>query len=146
MTALAQRKPRRSLRDTDEDHKKFFVSFVYAAGPSWVAAGVLVVAAVLAGCARAAPEEVESETVVPVVTEPAQRGSIRAVIHATGTITPAPGADLIVIAPEAARIAEIPKAEGDRVRRGDLLVRFEIPSLTSEIATRRADGGPGRRR
>ena len=139
MTALAQRKPRRSLRDTDEDHKKFFVSFVYAAGPSWVAAGVLVVAAVLAGCARAAPEEVESETVVPVVTEPAQRGSIRAVIHATGTITPAPGADLIVIAPEAARIAEIPKAEGDRVRRGDLLVRFEIPSLTSEIATRRAD-------
>ena len=94
---------------------------------------------VLAGCSRAAPEEVESETVVPVTTEPAQRGSLRAVIHATGTITPAPGADLIVIAPEAARIAELPKAEGDRVRRGDLLVRFEIPSLAAEIATRRAE-------
>jgi RND family efflux transporter MFP subunit len=94
---------------------------------------------VLAGCSRNAPEEVESETVVPVTTEPAQRGSIRAVIHATGTITPAPGADLIVIAPEAARIADLPKAEGDRVNRGDLLVRFEIPSLAAEIATRRAE-------
>jgi hypothetical protein len=106
---------------------------------SWLAASVVVVAALLAGCSRPAPEEVESETVVPVTTEPAQRGSVRAIIHATGTITPAPGADLIVIAPEAARIAEIPKAEGDRVGRGDLLVRFEIPSLTADIATRRAE-------
>jgi RND family efflux transporter MFP subunit len=99
----------------------------------------VLVVAVVAGCSRPAPEEVESETVVPDTTEAAQRGSIRAVIHATGTITPAPGADLIVIAPETARIAEIPKAEGDRVRRGDLLVRFEIPSLSAEIATRRAE-------
>src|SRR5262245_374944 len=92
-----------------------------------------------AACSRSAPEEVESETVVPVTTEPAQRGSIRAVIHATGVVTPAPGADLVVIAPETARIVEIPKAEGDSVRRGDLLVRFEIPSLTADVATKRAE-------
>lgn len=113
---------------------KFVVCVVYAARPSW-----FMLLFLLAGCSRTAPEEVESETVVPVMTESAQRGSIRAVIHATGTVTPAPGADLVVIAPEAARIAEMPKAEGDRVRRGDLLVRFEIPSLTAETATRRAE-------
>ena len=41
-------------------------------------------------------------------------------------------------APEAARIAELPKAEGDRVRAGDLLVRFEIPSLTAGVGAARA--------
>lgn len=93
----------------------------------------------IAGCSREAPEEVESETVVPVTVAPAQTGSIRAAISATGVITPAPGADLVVVAPQAGRIAEMPKAEGDRVRRGDLLVRFEIPALTADAATRRAE-------
>lgn len=92
-----------------------------------------------AACGAPAPEQVESETVVPVSTEPATVGSIRAFVSATGTVTAAPGADLLVIAPEPARIAEIPRAEGDRVRSGDVLVRFEIPSLTSDVATKRAE-------
>ena len=62
-------------------------------------------------------------------TAPATLGNIRGVVHATGVVTPAPGAELVVVAPEAARIAEIPHAAGDRVRRGDLLVRFEIPNV-----------------
>jgi RND family efflux transporter MFP subunit len=100
---------------------------------------VLIAALVLAGCAREpSDEDVETTTVVPVVTAPAETGTIRAVIHATGQVTPAPGADLSVRAPESARIAEMPKAEGDRVRRGDLLVRFEIPSLTADVQSRRA--------
>lgn len=90
-------------------------------------------------CNEPPPEEVASETVVPVTTEAAQLGTIRAVIHATGTVAPAPGADLLIVAPEAARIAEIPKAEGDPVRRGDLLVRFEIPTLAADAAKQRAE-------
>src|SRR5262245_37959801 len=90
-------------------------------------------------CGKEAAEEVQSETVVPVTVEPATSGSIRAVIHAVGTVAPAPGADLIVVAPETARIAEMPKAEGDKVRSGDLLVRFEIPSLTAGAAEKRAE-------
>jgi RND family efflux transporter MFP subunit len=39
----------------------------------------------------------------------------------------------VVVAPEAARIVEIPRAEGDRVRQGDILVRFEIPSSAAEV-------------
>lgn len=39
----------------------------------------------------------------------------------------------MVVAPEAARIAEIPRAEGDRVKQGDALVRFEIPSAAAEV-------------
>jgi RND family efflux transporter MFP subunit len=93
----------------------------------------------VSGCAQPATEEVVSETVVPVTTAAAMRGTIRATIHATGTVTPAPGADLVVIAPQPARIAEMPKAEGDPVRTGDLLVRFEIPQLTSDVASRQGE-------
>jgi membrane fusion protein, multidrug efflux system len=92
-----------------------------------------------AACGRKSAEEVESETVVPVTIEPAATGSIRASITATGTVTAAPGADQVVIAPQPSRIIEIPKAEGDRVNAGDVLVRFEIPSLRSDVASHNAE-------
>jgi len=106
-----------------------------------VLASSLTLASLLVACGHSAPEEVESEAVVPVTTEPAQLGSIRATLRATGTVAPAPGAELIVIAPEPARIAEMPKAEGDRVHRGDVLVRFEIPTLTADAESKRAEVG-----
>jgi RND family efflux transporter MFP subunit len=97
------------------------------------------VALLLTACGKDAPEAVETETVVRVRTEPAAMGDVRATIHATGTVTPAPGADQLVTAPESARIIALPKAEGDRVRRGDLLVRFEIPSLSADAASKSAE-------
>ncbi len=101
---------------------------------SWLIAVLLMPA-----CSKQAAEVVESETVVPVKTAPAVSGSIRGVVHATGVIAPALGAELVVIAPEAARIAEIPHAEGDRVEKGALLVRFEIPSLVAEVQRQAAE-------
>lgn len=99
---------------------------------------VLATAFVLQGCGQAAPDETVTETPVAVEVEVARTGPVREVIAATGTVTAAPGAELVVTAPEAARIVELPKAEGDRVRAGDLLVRFEIPSLTAGVASSRA--------
>ena len=93
----------------------------------------------LTACGGAAPEEVETQSVVPVKTAPVELGTIRAVVHATGVVSPAPGADLVVIAPDAGRLVDMPKAEGDRVRRGDLLVRFEIPSMTADLAAKTAE-------
>jgi RND family efflux transporter MFP subunit len=91
------------------------------------------------GCSQQAAEEVQSETVVPVTTASATTGSIRGSIVVTGTVTAAPGADQVVIAPQPARIAEIPKAEGDQVNKGDVLVRFELPELAAGVAGRNAD-------
>jgi RND family efflux transporter MFP subunit len=99
----------------------------------------LVLCAGLVACSEQAPEEVETDTVVPVTVQPAQAGSVQGVIHATGTVAPAPGADLVVIAPEAARIVEISRGEGERVRRGDVLVRFEIPSSAADAGRQRAE-------
>ena len=103
------------------------------------AAAAAAVLALWPGCARHAAEEVESETVVAVKTAPAALGTIRGMVHATGLVNPAPGADLVVVAPEAARIAEVPRAAGDRVRRGDLLVRFEIPTAAAEVERQQAE-------
>lgn len=93
----------------------------------------LALIAVGAACTKQAAEEVVSETVVPVMTAPVVTGSIRGRVHATGLVSSAPGGELVVVAPEAARIVDIPHAEGDGVRRGDLLVRFEIPSSAAEV-------------
>ncbi len=43
-----------------------------------------------------------------------------------------------MIAPEAARIAEMPKAEGEAVKPGDILVRFDIPTLSADVSAKRA--------
>ena len=60
-------------------------------------------------------------------------GEIEGHINVTGMVTPAPGADWTIVAPEPARIAELPKAEGDRVAAGDVLVRFDIPTLAAGV-------------
>jgi RND family efflux transporter MFP subunit len=100
---------------------------------------VLAVAVATATCSKQSAEETESEAPVPVKVEEARIGSLRAVLHATGIINPAPEGELIVIAPEAGRIIEITRAEGERVAKGDVLVRFEIPSLTAEVLRQSAE-------
>jgi RND family efflux transporter MFP subunit len=100
--------------------------------------GALLAALLLPACHSAAPDETETETAVAVEVEPAKTGTVREVFGATGLVTAAPGAELIITAPDSARIAQMPKAEGDRVRSGDLLVRFDIPALSAGVASARA--------
>jgi RND family efflux transporter MFP subunit len=92
----------------------------------------------LTGCHGASVEEVVTDAPVPVEVEEAKIDVLRGVIAATGVVTPAPGAELVVVAPEAARILTMPKAEGDAVKTGDLLVQFDIPTLASDVAGKRA--------
>ena len=95
-----------------------------------------------AACGREAPRAEpadDAEIAVPVAAQPARRGSLRAIIRTTGVVTPAAGSEFIVTAPEPARILEIPPAEGDRVARGDVLVRFDVPSAAAEAARHQAD-------
>jgi RND family efflux transporter MFP subunit len=103
-------------------------------------------AAAVAACSRPSTQEVQTEERVPVVTRPATRGAIQPQVAATGTVKPATGAELLVSAPQAARIAAMPKGVGDRVSRGDLLVRFDIPSLDADASERRSALASGQAR
>lgn len=105
--------------------------------------GLILTAAVFA-CHGKPAEEVATTEAVAVEVAPAKTGTIRAVLTATGTVEPAPGADWTILAPGPARIAEMPRAEGDRVRAGDLLVRFDAPTLRSDASTKAADAGQAR--
>ena len=111
--------------------------------PSGARAGtilpLLLCALAASGCGGGSTEEFETSDKVPVAVQAARRGPARSVVSVTGVVKPAPGAELLVVAPEPARIAELPRAEGDRVAKGDLLVRFEIPSLDAEASTRESD-------
>jgi RND family efflux transporter MFP subunit len=97
--------------------------------------------AVAAGCRPSPPPATEDSGTLPVPVGAviAERAGIRAVVRASGIVTPAEGAEFLVVAPEPARIAEVLKAEGDPVASGDVLVRFDLPSATQEVTRLAAD-------
>jgi RND family efflux transporter MFP subunit len=93
-------------------------------------------------CGREAPRaEVAADTDlgVPVAAEAARRGNLRAVIRTTGIVTPVAGSEFIAAAQEPAQILDIPKAAGDRVASGDLLVRFDMPAAGADAARQGAE-------
>jgi RND family efflux transporter MFP subunit len=89
-------------------------------------------------CRRATSREAEADPPLPVAAEPVQLGSIQGVVSATAVVEALPGADFVAIAPETGRIVEVTKKAGDQVSAGDVLVRFEFPSLRAEGAVRAA--------
>lgn len=103
-------------------------------------ASVLIIAlAAASGCGRDAVETVDTSGPLIVRAEPARIETMRASVTVTGTVTPAPGGDWTIVASESGRVVELPKAEGDVVKEGDLLARFEVSSLTAEIIARQSD-------
>ena len=109
-------------------------------------AGVLTALLLLGGCSKPTVEEVQTTAAAPVKTITVAPAPLEGVVAASGIVSAAPGADWVITAPEPARIVELPKAEGDRVKPGDLLVRFEIPARTTEVAARRAEVDQARAR
>jgi len=93
----------------------------------------------LAGCSKPGVEQVETKAAAQVTTVTVAPQMFEGVVSASGTVAAAPGADWTITAPEHARIVEITKAEGDRVKAGDVLVRFEIPTLETEVTTHRGE-------
>ena len=91
-------------------------------------------------CSKKAVEAVATDEDVPVAVQAATVvDTFDTTVVTTGMVSPEAGADWTITAPEAARIAELPHGEGERVKVGDLLVRFEIPSMTADLASREAD-------
>jgi RND family efflux transporter MFP subunit len=103
--------------------------------PVLVTVGLVLVA----GCTHKTVEEVETTAAAPVTTVTLAPQTVEGIVSATGSVAAAPGADWVITAPEAGRIVEMKKAEGDPVKPGDLLVRFEIPSIVTDVTTRQGE-------
>ncbi len=93
---------------------------------------VLLLVATLPSCRRASQRENEAEPAVPVLVERVRLGNIRGTVSATGIVSTLPSATFAVVSPQPARIAEVTKNVGDPVKSGEVLVRFEFPSLRAQ--------------
>jgi RND family efflux transporter MFP subunit len=101
--------------------------------------GALLAATLLAvHCASADKEESQTEAAVPVTTAVARTGTLQGIVRATGIVGAAPGALQAVTSPGASRIVAMPKGVGDIVHKGDLLVRFDAPTLTADATAKAA--------
>jgi membrane fusion protein (multidrug efflux system) len=98
------------------------------------AALAIALAASGAACGRNEEPETVVDDVVPVTAMPARLDTLRDLLVVPGLVVPAAATDWTVTAPEPARIVELPKAEGEAVAEGDLLVRLELPSVADDIA------------
>jgi RND family efflux transporter MFP subunit len=94
--------------------------------------------AAIPACTRPAQRQQEAEQSVPVIAEPVRLGTIRGTVSATGVVTTLAGATFNVTAHQPARVAEITKQPGDAVKSGEILVRFEFPSLGPQTAVNAA--------
>jgi membrane fusion protein (multidrug efflux system) len=105
-----------------------------------MSARVAVVAAlfVLPGCHKPTPEEA-APAPIAVKVRAARAETLKDILSAPGTVVPAPVADLMVIAPEVCEIAELPQPEGAVVKAGDVLVRFNISSVSADLTDKQHD-------
>src|SRR5262245_20447526 len=93
---------------------------------------LLLLLAALPSCRRASQRETEAEPAVPVIVERVRLGNIRGMVSTTGIVSTQPSATFAAMAPQPARISEITRNIGDPVKTGDVLVRFEFPSLRAQ--------------
>jgi RND family efflux transporter MFP subunit len=108
---------------------------------SWLRGlAIATIVAIAGGCRHQAVESVATEEDVPVSVKPVTLvDTFETTVNATGVVAAESGADWTITAPESARIAELPKNEGERVKPGDLLVKFDIPTMEADVAAREAD-------
>ena len=91
-------------------------------------------------CRRNSAPEAEPVTGPPVVSvEIARVETLKSTVTGSGMILPAAASDWTIYSPENGRIESMPKAEGDEVKPGDLLVRFEFGNALQEVDTRQND-------
>ena len=90
---------------------------------------------VIAACSRREPPPAATAPAL-VTVQAATVQTLRDTIAISGTAVAAAAGDFLAIAPEAARIAEVSKSEGEKFEAGEMLVRFEISSIANEIEAR----------
>ena len=93
---------------------------------------------VMVGACRGSEPAVEAEQPIGVSVQPARRQSLRDAATASGLVVPSAAGEWTIYAPAAAQIARLSLKEQDPVAVGDVLVQFDIASITQELNVRQA--------
>lgn len=103
---------------------------------------LLLAAGLVAAACGGSPQEGDDGAVpgvaddaVSVTVAIARLDTLRDPLVLTGTVVPALSGDWTIYGPEAGLVAELPKAEGDAIVVGDLLVRFDVLSISQLVET-----------
>jgi RND family efflux transporter MFP subunit len=88
----------------------------------------------LAGCRGSTNTAVAGVAPVTVTVKTAKIQDLRETVVAQGSVVAAPTAIFTVVAPQSAKIVELPKAEGATTQPGDLLARFDLASITTGLS------------
>jgi RND family efflux transporter MFP subunit len=80
----------------------------------------------------------EADRPTGVSVQPVRRQSIRDVATASGLVVPSAAGEWTIYAPAASRIERLPLKENDPVAAGDVLVEFDIASVTDDLNRRQA--------
>ena len=102
-------------------------------------AALIVLAGAACGRGNDAPDAAAAQATIAVTVQAARLDTVRDTLVVPGQVVPSAAADQVVSAPEPAEIVEIPKGEGTSVQAGEVLVRFEIASITAEIQLRQIE-------
>jgi len=98
--------------------------------------GLAVALATTVGLAGCHHEGATTAQAVSVTIRVARPDTLRDTVTAAGTIVPSSAGDWTVYAQEPGHIAELPKKEQDTVASGDVLVRFDVPAITQDMAAK----------
>jgi len=103
------------------------------------AAILAIVTLSISACSEPAVLEEPAETAPVVAVEAVRRETMRNRVSTVGTVVASTAGDWTIVAPDAGQISELPVDVGDEVETGDLLVRFEIATITHELNMRRVE-------
>lgn len=92
--------------------------------------------AALTGCRGSSAPAADDDRPTGVTVQLVRTEAIRDVANASGAIVPSAAGEWTIYAPEPAQIVALPKKEAEAVVSGDVLVQFEIASITEELNAR----------
>jgi membrane fusion protein (multidrug efflux system) len=104
--------------------------------PALLLVAVLLAATSACGGSKSAPAETGT---IAVTVQPARLETLRSSLSVPGIVVVSAMADFTVTALEPAPIVEMPKAEGEAVKEGDVLVKFDFPSISSSLVARQVE-------
>jgi RND family efflux transporter MFP subunit len=115
------------------------VGSLFAKNVRRVPASLLLLLIAATGCRKTAVAEEDAAAPLAVETQTVRLETLRATVSGPGVVTPAAMADWTIYPQETGRVAELPKAEGEAVKPGDLLVRFDFANLGAELSARESE-------